>query len=111
MKISASEIAAVSSHICREPLRTSTLKVAKAWQAKEVAMELWWPRRRSEIVQDFKAWCAWAKRIRLEPVRRAANMIAAHIEGIANAVGMALAERTTFAVLTAESDRMSFDKE
>lgn len=69
-----------------DSLRTSTLKVAKAWRVKEVAMELWWPRRRHEIVQDFKAWCRWAQRFRLDPVRRVASMIATHLDGIVNAV-------------------------
>jgi len=69
-----------------EVLRRSTLKVAKAWRIKEVAMELWRRRPRREILADFRAWCTWARRFALEPIRQVANMIAAHIDGIVNAV-------------------------
>jgi len=69
-----------------DSLRKSSLKVAKAWQVKEVAMELWWPRRREQVLADFQGWVRWAKRVRLEPVQRVARTIAAHIDGIANAV-------------------------
>ena len=69
-----------------DSLRTSTLKVAKAWHVKEVAMELWWRRARRQVEKDFAAWCRWAKRIRLEPIRRVADMVATHLDGIVNAV-------------------------
>jgi|SRR6266850_1816041 len=69
-----------------DSLRRSTLKVAKAWHAKEVAMELWWKRRRGELEQDFLAWCRWASRLRLEPLRKVAQMISTHLDGIVNAV-------------------------
>lgn len=69
-----------------DSLRTSTLKVAKAWHAKEVAMELWCVRRRCEVVQDFQAWCRWATRLRMDPLRKVARMISSHLDGIVNAV-------------------------
>ncbi len=40
-----------------DALRKQSLKVSKAWRAKEVAMELWWPRSRAAITADWKAWC------------------------------------------------------
>lgn len=69
-----------------DSLRKSTLKVAKAWQAKEVAMELWWVRRRSDIEQDFAAWCRWVSRLRMPPLLKVARMISRHLDGIVNAV-------------------------
>jgi transposase len=69
-----------------EVLRSRALKVAKAWHAKEVAMELWWKRGRAAITADWEAWCRWAARIKLQPVQRVARMIATHLEGIVNAV-------------------------
>lgn len=67
--------------LCRQ-----SLKVARAWRAKEVAMELWWPRARAAIVADWQAWCRWARRLGLEPIRRVAQMITTHLTGIVNAV-------------------------
>lgn len=69
-----------------ESLRTLSLKVAKAWQVKEVAMELWWPRARAAITRDFLAWCRWAGRVALAPVQKVARMVEAHLVGIVNAV-------------------------
>jgi transposase len=69
-----------------EGLRRQALKVAKAWQVKEVAMELWWRRSRAAITRDWLAWCRWAKRVALEPVQQVARMVETHLGGIVNAV-------------------------
>jgi transposase len=69
-----------------EALRRLALKCAKAWEVKEVAMELWWPRARASIERDWTAWCRWAKRVALEPVRRVARMVESHLTGIVNAI-------------------------
>jgi len=69
-----------------EGLRQLSLKVAKAWRAKELAMELWWPRHRAALLADWTHWCRWAGRLALEPVRRVARMVRTHLEGILNAV-------------------------
>lgn len=69
-----------------DELRRQALKVAKAWRAKEVAMELWWKRSRAAITADWKAWCQWARRLGLEPVQRVARLVATHLQGIVDAV-------------------------
>jgi transposase len=69
-----------------EPLRDSALKTARAWAIKELAMSLWKYRTRGWARRAWLAWFAWAIRSRLEPVRRVANMIKSHLNGILNAI-------------------------
>lgn len=69
-----------------EPLRDSALKTARAWAIKELAMSLWQYRTRGWARRAWLAWFAWAIRSRLEPVRRVANMIKSHLNGILNAI-------------------------
>ncbi len=67
------------------PLRTSRLKVARAWAIKEAAMVLWGYVRRGWAERMWKRWYSWAIRSRLEPVKRVARMIRQHWEGVMNA--------------------------
>ena len=67
------------------PLRSSRLKVARAWAIKETAMELWGYVRRGWAERMWKRWYAWAIRSRLEPVKRVARMIRKHWAGVLNA--------------------------
>lgn len=69
-----------------QPLRTATLKTARAWALKEVAMSLWRYRSRAWARKGWLRWYAWAIRSRLEPVRKVARMVKRHLEGILNAV-------------------------
>lgn len=69
-----------------ESLRRLALKVARAWQMKELAMGLWWRRPRGALQAVWERWCRSAKRVRLEPVRRVARMIEAHLQGILTAI-------------------------
>jgi len=69
-----------------EPLRNSALKTARAWAIKELAMSLWKYRTRGWARRAWLAWFAWAIRSRLEPIRRVANMIKSHLNGILNAI-------------------------
>jgi transposase len=69
-----------------EQLRTSALKAARAWVHKEIAMGLWWRRRRDEIEAAWQRWCRGALRSRLAPIVRVASMIRAHLTGIINAI-------------------------
>lgn len=69
-----------------QPLRTATLKTARAWALKEVAMSLWRYRSRAWARKGWLRWYSWAIRSRLEPVRKVARMVKRHLEGILNAV-------------------------
>jgi len=66
-------------------LRTSRLKVARAWALKEAAMLLWGYVRRGWAKRMWKRWYHWAIRSRLEPIKRVARMIKKHWEGVINA--------------------------
>ena len=68
------------------PLRTSTLRVARAWAIKESAMQLWNYRSRAWAERMWKRWYGWAIRSRLEPVKKVARMIKRHWDGVIDAV-------------------------
>lgn len=67
-------------------LRDSTLKTARAWAIKEMAMSLWHYVSRTWAEKGWKRWLSWAMRCRLEPVKEAARTIRNHLWGILNAV-------------------------
>jgi len=67
-------------------LRSSRLRVARAWALKEAAMCLWDYVFRGWAKRAWKRWYSWAIRSRLEPMKRVARMIANHLEGILTAV-------------------------
>jgi transposase len=67
-------------------LRTSDLKVARAWSLKETAMALWSYLRRGWAEKGWTRWIAAAIRSRLDPMKRAATTIRNHLWGILNAV-------------------------
>jgi len=67
------------------PLRSSRLKVARAWAIKEAAMLLWDYVRRGWAERMWERWYRWAIRSRLEPIKRVARMIKKHWEGVINA--------------------------
>jgi len=67
------------------PLRDSTLKVARAWAIKELAMSLWGYTRRGWAERMWRGWYSWAIRSRLEPMKRVARMVKKHWNGIINA--------------------------
>ena len=71
-------------------LRDSSLKTARAWAIKELAMDLWHYRSRTWAEKGWKSWLAWAMRSRLEPVKVAAGTIKRHLWGIINAVVLKL---------------------
>jgi transposase len=66
-------------------LRTSELKVARAWALKELAMTLWGYTRRGWAERMWRRWYSWAIRCRLEPVKKVARMIKRHWDGVINA--------------------------
>lgn len=67
-------------------LRKSELKVARAWEIKQMAMSLWGYIKRGWAERMWRRWYQWAIRSRLEPIKRVARMIKAHWEGVMNAV-------------------------
>jgi transposase len=67
-------------------LRDSALKTARAWAIKETAMGLWEYVSRGWARRAWRRWYGWAIRSRLEPVKRVARMIRAHLEGIITAI-------------------------
>ncbi len=69
-----------------EPLRLSTLKTARAWAIKEMAMTLWNYVSRGWALRAWKRWLSWALRSRLQPVREVAVLIQKHLWGIVNAI-------------------------
>ena len=68
------------------PLRTSTLRVARAWAIKELAMRLWHYRSRTWAEKMWTRWYGWAIRSRLEPIKKVARMIKRHWDGVIDAV-------------------------
>ena len=63
------------------PLRTSALRVARAWAIKELAMRLWHYRSRGWAERMWNRWYGWAIRSRLEPIKKVARMIRRHWDG------------------------------
>ena len=69
-----------------QALRHSTLKTARAWTLKELAMSQWHYVSRTWARKGWERWLSWAMRCRLEPVRQAAGTIRNHLWGILNAI-------------------------
>lgn len=67
-------------------LRDSTLKTARAWAIKEMAMGQWHYTSRTWAMKAWKRWLAWALRCRLAPMRAAALTIKRQLWGIINAI-------------------------
>jgi transposase len=58
------------------------LKTARAWALKERLRDLWRYKRRGWAVKHFRGWNQWATRSRLEPVRKVAAMLRAHLSNV-----------------------------
>lgn len=67
-------------------LRQSTLKTARAWAIKNMAMHLWSYVSRTWAEKGWKQWLSWACRCRLEPIKKVAKIIKKHLWGILNAI-------------------------
>jgi transposase len=61
-------------------LRQGGFKVAKAWQIKELFREFWCCRDAEEALAFFKRWYGWASRCRLEPIKKVARTLKAHLD-------------------------------
>lgn len=67
-------------------LRESTLKTARAWAIRTLAMTLWDYVSRTWAEKRWRQWYAWAIRSRLEPIKKVAKLIKKHLWGIINAI-------------------------
>ena len=56
-------------------LRESTLKTARAWAIKELAMSLWHYVRKTWARKGLEQWLSWAVRSRLKPIKEVAKTI------------------------------------
>jgi transposase len=63
-------------------LRTSTLKVARAWALKEAAADLWEYRYVGAARTFFRRWYFWATHSRLAPMIEKARMLKTHLENV-----------------------------
>ena len=59
-------------------LREIVTRVGRAWALREAAMTLWTLHYSAVADRNFVAWYGWARRSRLEPMRRVAAMIKRH---------------------------------
>lgn len=59
-------------------LRTLAPRVGRAWALREAAMQLWSLTYPGAADRNFAAWYRWARRSRLEPMRKVAAMIKRH---------------------------------
>jgi transposase len=64
------------------PLRTSTLKVARAWAIKEAAATLWDYRYIGAARTFFRRWYFWATHSRLKPMIEKARMLKTHLPNV-----------------------------
>lgn len=69
-----------------EALRSSSLRTARAWALKEAAMEMWLVDDEAERDAHWRWWHRWARLSRLEPMRKAAATLKAHLFGVHNAI-------------------------
>jgi len=67
-------------------LRESTLKTARAWAIKELAMSLWRYVSKTWARKSWEQWLSWAVRSRLGPIKAVARTIKEHLWGILNAI-------------------------
>jgi transposase len=65
-----------------EALRAKDLKVCRAWAIKENLRHLWEYRYVASMRKYFNRWYFWATHSRLEPIKKAAKTVKAHIDNI-----------------------------
>ena len=65
-----------------EELRAKDLKVCRASAIKENLRHMWDYRYEANMRKYFKAWYFWATHSRLEPIRKAAKTLKAHLDNI-----------------------------
>ena len=63
-------------------LRDSSLKTARAWAIKEALSPLWDYSYGAAARSFFSRWYGWARRSRLEPIKKAATTLKTHLNNI-----------------------------
>jgi transposase len=63
-------------------LQALNLKVGRAWAIKEALRTLWSYRQGAAVRRFFTGWYNWAIRSRLEPVKKVAFSLKAHLAGV-----------------------------
>lgn len=76
----------VRSWVRFKDLIDGTSKTARCWHLKELAMLMWETSDRDEARATYEGWYSWAIRCRLEPMKKVARMIKAHLDGMLNAI-------------------------
>lgn len=66
----------------RAELIGAGLKVGRAWAIKESLRRLWSYRSKAWARKYFDWWYGWARRCQLEPIRKAAQTLKRHLDGI-----------------------------
>ncbi len=67
-------------------LRDSTLKTARAWAIKELAMSLWHYVSKTWARKGWEQWLSRVVRSRLKPIKEVTKTIREHLWGILNAI-------------------------
>jgi transposase len=80
------------------PLRTSSLRVARAYAIKEVASCLWYYKRRSIAEANWRQLLGWMQRSRLHLIIKVGRTVRAHFHGIMNAVISGITNARTEAI-------------
>jgi transposase len=65
-------------------IKTLNLHTSRAWAIKETLRELWDYRSEAWAGKFFARWFGWAKRCRLTPIKKAADMIKSHLPQVIN---------------------------
>jgi transposase len=63
-------------------VRSRTLDTARAWAIKETLRHLWSYRSTTWARKFFDKWFGWAKRSRLSPVKKVADMIKSRVDNV-----------------------------
>jgi transposase len=69
-----------------DALKGAELKTARAYAIKETARGLWNFISRGWAQKAWKRWISWAMRSKLEPIKKAAEMVRKHLWGIINGI-------------------------
>jgi transposase len=67
-------------------IRATVNRTSRAWSIKEAAAQLWHYLGRTWAVKEWNRWIRWARRSKLEPIKRVAATIREHLWGIVNAI-------------------------
>jgi len=65
-----------------DTLRVKDLRVCRAWAIKENLRHMWDYRYEANMRKYFKRWYFWATHSRLEPIKKAAKTLKAHVDNI-----------------------------